>query len=545
MSELHFDNIRNLAIGTVDSISAQKIEVLLEANAPQATAINTGIPTSFPRINNYVLIPNEAGAIVGIITWLGTKQSPYPNRKGNQDVDLIDLPFPLRKMIVRPLGTLKKENTNYLFGRGVYSYPSIGDFVILPTSYQLESIVENHDENAHILMGKALQAANAPVRINPDKLFGRHCAILGNTGSGKSCTVAGLIRWSLEAAKKAKKEKNVNARFIVLDPNGEYLTTFDDGFKPGSVRKFAVKIQKQEKDIAQLKIPAWLWNSAEWASITRAQPGIQLPLLKTALRNLKYGNTENLKQVYLGRLLYNFNNDLQMFRNQAPSSLTEFSKRQDLGNLLFVTHNYLQRNINDTSELPVVKSLENVMSTYPLAGKYYPAFGLGDIEDLITAVEVSISQIGYQSDKKYSISEDIPIPFNIEELPKYLGELAANSPENLRFVDTLINRLNTLLNDIRIREVIKSDTQLTLEKWLDLYMGKGDQEGGEIIILDLSLVPVELIDIIVSVIGRLIFEAIQRYKRSTGNELPTVLVLEEAHTFISKNKKPRGKQFVK
>src|SRR5690606_40110513 len=60
--------------------------------------------------------------------------------------------------------------------------------------------------------------SNATVSVDPDRLFGRHLAVLGNTGSGKSCSVAGLIRWSLEAAKK-KRGASPNARFIVLDPN--------------------------------------------------------------------------------------------------------------------------------------------------------------------------------------------------------------------------------------------------------------------------------------------------------------------------------------
>ena len=66
--------------------------------------------------------------------------------------------------------------------------------------------------------------------IDPDRLFGRHLAVLGNTGSGKSCSVAGLIRWSLESASnnKFKKDLPVNSRFIVLDPNGEYSKAFTD-----------------------------------------------------------------------------------------------------------------------------------------------------------------------------------------------------------------------------------------------------------------------------------------------------------------------------
>lgn len=71
---------------------------------------------------------------------------------------------------------------------------------------------------------------NAKVMIDPDRLFGRHLAVLGNTGSGKSCSVAGLIRWSLESAREklVDSTKLVNSRFIVLDPNGEYSKAFVD-----------------------------------------------------------------------------------------------------------------------------------------------------------------------------------------------------------------------------------------------------------------------------------------------------------------------------
>jgi len=53
--------IAALQVGTVEYVSPDQIKVLLELDAPQATALNTGVPTGFPRINSYVLIPNEAG----------------------------------------------------------------------------------------------------------------------------------------------------------------------------------------------------------------------------------------------------------------------------------------------------------------------------------------------------------------------------------------------------------------------------------------------------------------------------------------------------
>lgn len=189
--ETNFDQLRNLAIGTVEFVSPSEIKVLLDINAPQSTAINTGVPTLFPKINGFVLIPNETGALVGIISWMGVEYSAYPKRKGFKDFDVIDLPYPLRKISVNPLGILKFNRDNYELERGVFSFPSVGDVVVMPTQEQLQAIVENKDERARIKIGTSPLAANAPIMVDPDKLFGRHLAVLGNTGSGKSCSVAG------------------------------------------------------------------------------------------------------------------------------------------------------------------------------------------------------------------------------------------------------------------------------------------------------------------------------------------------------------------
>ncbi len=64
---INYNDLRNLTIGTVESVSPSEIRVLLDLNAPQNTALNTGTPTLFPKINGYVLLPNEAGALIGMI----------------------------------------------------------------------------------------------------------------------------------------------------------------------------------------------------------------------------------------------------------------------------------------------------------------------------------------------------------------------------------------------------------------------------------------------------------------------------------------------
>ncbi|MEB3733734.1 DUF87 domain-containing protein [Halopseudomonas pachastrellae] len=189
--------------------------MLLDIETPDVVALNTGTPRPFPRINGYVLMPGEQGRLVAQVEWITVERSQYPKRKGMQDFGLVDLPYPLRKMSLNPLGSLVYEGKDgdieqYSFKRGVEAYPTVGDPVLLPTEVQLRSIVES-GEHRRIKIGTSPLAANATVSVDPDRLFGRHLAVLGNTGSGKSCSVAGLIRWSLEAAEKAREANPMRA----------------------------------------------------------------------------------------------------------------------------------------------------------------------------------------------------------------------------------------------------------------------------------------------------------------------------------------------
>src|SRR5690554_302695 len=378
-----FDHIRNQTIGSVEFVSPREIKVLLEINAPQSTAINTGVPQLFPKVNGFVLIPNESGALVGIISWVGIEHSPYPKRKGYKDFDLIDLPFPLRKLSISPLGVLKENDGNYEIERGVYSYPSVGDIVVVPNQAQLRAIVQNKDCHAKVKIGISSMAANAPVYINPDRVFGRHIAVLGNTGSGKSCSVAGLIRWSLEAAKKELEEdKKLNSRFIVLDPNGEYGKTFDGLC---NVRKFQVVLNENTVEdtlVKQLKVPSWMWNSYEWSSIAQASGKTQRPLLRKTLREVRYGGRldENDSLIAPRRFLISILVSLRNFERQGITAIANWPGKNNLGETLQSSTNSLSTFLEQIRDEPkqkietIIATITAVLQRRPRTGNNYPAF---------------------------------------------------------------------------------------------------------------------------------------------------------------------------
>jgi len=535
-----FDEIRNLTIGTVESVSPTEIKVMLETNAPQNVAINTGVPTHFPKINGYVLIPNEQGALVAVIHWIGIQHSNYPKRKGFKDFDLIDLPFPLRKMSLTPLGVLrKKKDDNFEIERGVYSFPSVGDNVILPTDKQLTAIVENPDGKFEI--GKAPIASNSSIRVNPDKLFGRHLAVLGNTGSGKSCSVAGMIRWSLQEAEKNKTNEQLNARFIILDPNGEYFDAFNDlGDK--KVRKLTVKLDDTDSDFEQLKIPAWMWNSQEWINFSQAAPGAQRPLLLQSLLDLKKGHQlSDSNLLKIRSFLVSSKNSLNAYLADLPTTATYGPFMGMIGILQNISTDInFYTDLLPSEPIELTDAYENLNTNFNQilisrewqAGRFN-SFSHTDINNMISHIEGVLNHIDNFEGEVSEINPDTPLHFELNDLIPYLEQLAQNQGGNiLQFVQMLSLRMRFLFADERLNGVVQPKEDISLVDWLNLYVGSNNAENGQITLIDLSLIPSDIIHIVVAVLSRLTFEAIQRFRKVYKKELPTTIVLEEAHTFL-------------
>ncbi|EIG30429.1 ATP-binding protein [Neisseria sicca] len=533
----------SLRIGTIDFVSPDEIKVLLDIEAPDGVALNTGTPRPFPRINGYVLIPSDEGYLVAQVEWITIERSQYPKRKGMQDFGLIDLPYPLRKMSLNPLGCLfygdrsSDGKESYRFQRGVEGYPTVGAPVLLPTQTQLRAIVESGD-NRSVLIGNSPLAANAKVMIDPDRVFGRHLAILGNTGSGKSCSVAGLIRWSLEAAKQ-ERCSTPNARFIVLDPNGEYANTFCD---MSEVRVYAVE---PIQNIKQLQVPLWFWNSAEWSSFTQASSKTQRPLLKQALRDVRAGRTisndssENKMlslRRYLSSRLISFRRDLRSGEIQTDESKFGFRLKAIAADLQEKSSIYKENKLDMALEA-INSALTATHNSFVKDGKtieYYRAFTEDQVNRIITALEDSLTTVGGILPQNGS-DEDIPLMFEGVQLPDHL-EILAEQENVSQFVDFLVSRIRTLISDVRVKSVI-SDTSMGLDDWLNAYIGGNQAENGSVTVIDLSLVPAEVIHLVTAVISRMTLEALQRYRKlNQGKTLPTVLVMEEAHTFIKRYK---------
>ena len=531
----------SLRIGSVGFVSPDKFEVLLDSEAPESIALNTGSAQGFPRVNGYLLVPTEGGFAVGQVEWITVEGSQYGQRKDLRDPGLVDVPFPVRKMSLSPLGVLFAQgssadgSTCFSFRRGIQTFPTVGDPVLLPTNVQLRSIVES-GSNRRVRIGTSPLAADADVMIDPDRLFGRHLAVLGNTGSGKSCSVAGLIRWSVEASRSERKQDGVeqiepNARFVILDPNGEYTRTFKD---------LGVKVLAVEADdhAVQLKVPLWSWNSEEWAAFTQAAPKTQRPTLIQALRSLRDGQLTEAasSSAAMRRYLRTIVNLMKLaistgdpwasggkskgFKERVVDWNAGFTNSSDFTDV--------ERDALQELSTAVEKFLASSTSDNPL----WPRYQKPSVDELANAVSQAFHSFGGSETSIGPVDADLPLPFSADDLIRSV-EANAELLGFSEYVETMLVRIRTLLGDSRLRAVFGETTDESLSDWLDTYLGGAAADSTPVTVVDLSLLPAEVVHIVTAVIARLMLEALQRYRKlNDGQTLPTVLVMEEAHNFI-------------
>ncbi len=153
----------------------------------------------------------------------------------------------VRMLRVNPLGEITAKGG---FVRGVAHFPTTGAELHLVAAATLEVLFSKYSA-ANFKVGKLSAFDTVDVYIDPDAFFGRHAAILGQSGSGKSWSVTSFIQSTLKAMP--------NAHVIILDLHGEYGTKdWDDTTRPPFPESKVRCIKARD-----LEIPYWLLTFEE------------------------------------------------------------------------------------------------------------------------------------------------------------------------------------------------------------------------------------------------------------------------------------------
>ena len=136
------------------------------------------------------------------------------------------------------------------FKRGVTRYPVPGAMVYPATTRDLEQIYAS-DGRASVTIGKVFPTKEIRAGLYIDAMLGKHFALLGSTGTGKSTSAALILHRICEAAPKG--------HIVMIDPHGEYSAAF--------------RTTGQLLDVSNLQMPYWLMNFEEHCEVLLSSSG--------------------------------------------------------------------------------------------------------------------------------------------------------------------------------------------------------------------------------------------------------------------------------
>jgi hypothetical protein len=242
-------------------------------------------------INSFVIVPVGSERVVAIVTALDMAEEPEASLQNRQ---MLVIPRSRRTMWVSMVGTITQKGDEKRFEYGIRRYPELDNPIWCADKDDLDVIFDKStaasgkeppsDKPGPVAIGTSPLFPDYEVTIDIDRFFGKHAAILGNTGSGKSCTVTALIKAVLNHPAGAGMP---HAHFIIFDTNDEYTSAFTqppatpDG-KPSFLCNRLV-LSNEGDTPTGLWVPHWFMNSSDYLAFFRPGEGAQGPLLFKAI----------------------------------------------------------------------------------------------------------------------------------------------------------------------------------------------------------------------------------------------------------------------
>jgi DNA helicase HerA-like ATPase len=231
--EVAVDNTKSLKGGYVISVAGSKIAGILVPN--DGTEGDTKRATEAMQIGALIKVCTPRSIAYGVVSSLSSSEPSSPPQPGEKRILEIDL---FGEEMLSPDGGSSS------FQRGVSVYPALGEAIYSTTHDELAKIYAR-PEVPNVCIGTLQQDRSLPAHLMVDELLGKHFAILGTTGSGKSCTLAVIMRSILEP--------HPAGHVVLLDPHNEYGRAFGD-------RAMAI-------NPSTLKLPYWLLNFEEMVEV--------------------------------------------------------------------------------------------------------------------------------------------------------------------------------------------------------------------------------------------------------------------------------------
>lgn len=371
---------------------------------------------------------------------------------------------------LQPVGRLEGSD----FKRGGQQITIPPKLVEIASSGLLEKIYSSVPEDKKFSFGKLTQDERVSVDLDGDRFFSKHIGVVGSTGSGKSSTVAAILQEGIRPSTEQSGSGVLNnSHIIIFDLHGEYSSAFPNARVLG---------------VEDIKLPYWMMNSEE----------LEEMFIESNENNSHNQVSQFRNAVILNKQVSNPN----VPKNKVSYDSPLYFSLEQVCNYL---HNLNGEVIGKLADEGDPKLADNTL--------------VRDRAEHYFAKRLSFVEASTAAAKRASNG-----PF-VGEFNRFLMRLEARQNDQ---------RLDFLLNPRKpdASELKSDDVQTVLEQ----FLGYGD-DATNVTILDLSGIPFEVLSVVVSLVTRLVFTFSFHFKKlhnTDENEVPFLLVLEEAHNYISR-----------
>jgi hypothetical protein len=523
-----------MKIGKLVSIDYSQLKVKISSEIRGGSVNYLGNVYYFGNIGSYLKVTNAVEETI-VCEVMSIFDADVHQEKHSFDVESN------RELLIKPIGTINNQEK---FTLGVGVFPSLYSDVSIVTYDDMKLILrtnnesiphENKDDVIHksFSLGVSKNLINYPIDINIDSFFNIHSSVLGNSGSGKSNTIAHILQ---EIFKKDKRSA-IGSRFVIFDVNGEYKDAFKENRNPDiSIKYYKPNITVDADGYRPFYLPHFLMSLDEWSAFLLATEATQRPfwnkVLQESYRFYSIGNTDaSNREKFINYLRHKICKLIYSTLQQADTDTARMTTAAGvLGSIANI--------INSDSSLKAAAS-DLVIDIQALQSACRISYGEngGQLE---TATKEIIAKIDFDQVEEVENSKTPRGNYFDYKFLKIAAELilleedARGNKQVRGYTATMLTRLEYFLENPDCSFMREDNDIKTSKEYLNDFWGTDDKKT-QLVIINTSELSPDILETLTSVSARLFFDDRRQLVGVKRRERPIHLILVEAHRYIKKD----------
>lgn len=398
------------------------------------------------------------------------------------------------------------------FIAGTIKKPTLDSQIRIINDEELNIILGSNQEG-NLYLGKSAIYNGKDVFVDINDMFSNHLSIFGNTGSGKSCSVARIVQNIF----LNKNFLTFNANLFIFDAYGEYKTAFKvlNQFNPNYQYKFITSNPTDDTDVL-LKIPVFLLTIDDVCLLLQADNHHQYTIIERALKLAKLfskddENSKKLKNHLIAKAIMSV-----LFSNQNAAG-----KKNDIFTIIADC---------STPEFNVDTDIQGIGYTR----KFSECFGIdrnGEFGESVLINEYLLKYIDDELEAQMEVPKDAF--YTLDDLEHAMSFTLIGDG----FLNNRIMQDNAVIMQVRLHSINNSANRkffdvpnyITLENYISSLIVFNNRRS-QIVNINLEDVDDNLAKTMVKIFSKMIFDFAKSRKERAA--IPFHLFIEEAHRYV-------------